>query len=53
MGLTYTLNVYVKPWFLAREKNSQVRFQLYQAHIMTVIGVKSGKKSRNWGSVGI
>ena len=53
MGLTYMLNVYVKPWFLAREKNSQMRFQLYQVHIMTVIGLKSGKKSINWGFVGI
>ena len=58
MGLTYMLNVYLKPWFLAHGKKniliySQMRFQLYQAHIMTVIGLKSGKKSINWGSVGI
>ena len=34
MGLTYILNVYLKPWFLAHEKKnvliySQMRFQLY------------------------
>ena len=32
---------------------SQMRFQLYQVHIKTVIGLKSGKKSINWGSVAI
>ena len=51
------LNVYLKPLFLAHENNiliySQMRIQLYQAHIMTDIGRKSGKKSINWGSVGI
>ena len=31
------VNVYLKPWFLAHEKkkNSQMRFQQYQAHIMS------------------
>ena len=58
MGLAYMLNVYLKPWFLAHEKKnilvcSQMRFQLYQLHIMIVIGLKSGKKSINWVSVGI
>ena len=57
MGLKYMLNVYLKPWCLAHEKRtlvySRMRFQLYQAHIKTVIGLKSGKKSINWGSVGI
>ena len=58
MSLTYTLNVYLKPWFLAHEKKNiliyyQMRFQLCQVHIMTVIGLKSGKKSINWGSMGI
>ena len=42
MVFAYLLNVYLKPWFLAHEnKNiiySQMRFQLYQAHIVTVIG---------------
>ena len=52
MGLTYMLNVYLKPWFLAHEKKnvliySQMRFQLYQVHIMTDIGLKSGNKSIN------
>ena len=46
-----------KPWFLAHTKMnilySQMRFQLYQAHIMSVIGLKSDKKSINWVSVGI
>ena len=32
---------------------SQMRFQLYQLHTMTVIGLKNGKKSINWGPVGI
>ena len=32
---------------------SHVRFQLYQSHSMTAIGLKSGKKSINWVSVGI
>ena len=32
---------------------SQMRFQLYRAHIMSVIGLKSGKKSINWVSVGV
>ena len=58
MGLTYMLNVYSKPWFLTHEKKNlllyfQMRFQLYQGHIVTVIGLKSGKMSINWGSVGI
>ena len=58
MGLTHMLNVYLKPWFLAHEKNniliySQMRFQLYQAHTVTVLGLKSGKMSINWRSVGI
>ena len=56
-GSQYMLNVYLMPWFLAHKKYiliySQMRFQLYQVHIMTVIGLKSGKKSINWGSVGI
>ena len=32
---------------------SHVRFQLYQSHSMTAIGLKSGKKSTNWVAVGI
>ena len=31
---------------------SQMRFQLYRTHIMTVIGLKSGKKSINRGGGG-
>ena len=45
MGLTYmkkTTLIY-----------SQMRFQLYQSHIMILVGLKSGKKSINWVSVGI
>ena len=32
---------------------SHMRFQRYQSHSMTAIGLKSGKKSINWVSVGI
>ena len=32
---------------------SQMRFQLSQSHSLTAKGLKSGKKSRNWVSVGI
>ena len=32
---------------------SQMSFQLYQVHIITVIGLKSSKRSINWGFVGI
>ena len=32
---------------------SQVRFQLYQSHSLTVTGLKSGKKSKYWVSVGL
>ena len=31
---------------------SQMRFQLYQSHHLTAIGLQSGKKSTNWVSVG-
>ena len=31
---------------------SHMRFQLYQSHGLTVIGLQSGKKSINWVSVG-
>ena len=31
---------------------SQMRFQLYQSHSLTVTGLKSGKKSINWVFVG-
>ena len=34
-------------------KYSQMKFQLYQSHSMTAIGLKSGKKSINWVSVDI
>ena len=32
---------------------SHMRFQLYQSHSRIAIGLKSGKKSINWISVGI
>ena len=32
---------------------SQMGFQLYKSHSLTVAGLKSGKKSKNWVSVGI
>ena len=32
---------------------SQMRFQLYLLHSLTAIGLKSGKESINWVSVGI
>ena len=32
---------------------SQMRFQLHQSHSLTAIGLKSGKKSIKWVSVGI
>ena len=32
---------------------SQMRFQLYLLHSLTAIGLKIGKKSINWVSVGI
>ena len=31
---------------------SQMRFQLYQSHRLTAIGLQSAKKSINWVSVG-
>ena len=31
---------------------SQMRFQLYQSHRLTVIGLQSGQKSINWVAVG-
>ena len=31
---------------------SQMRFQLYQSHRLTAIGLQSGKKSIDWVSVG-
>ena len=30
----------------------QMRFQLYQSHRWTAVGLQSGKKSINWVSVG-
>ena len=39
-------------WHMQNE-HSHMRFQLYEAHIMSVIGLKSGKNSINWVSVGI
>ena len=42
--------------FLTCKKNiiiySQMRFQLYQSHRLTAIGLQTGKKSINWVSVG-
>ena len=42
--------------FLACKQNiiiySQMRFQLYQSHCLTAIGLQSAKKSINWVSVG-
>ena len=42
--------------FLTRKQNiiihSQMRFQLYQSHRLTALGLQSGKKSINWVSVG-
>ena len=42
--------------FLTCKKNIiiyfQMRFQLYQSHHLTAIGLQSGKKSINWVSVG-
>ena len=43
--------------FLTCKKNlliiySQMRFQLYQSHRLTAIGIQSDKKSINWVSVG-
>ena len=32
---------------------SQMGFQLYQSHSLTVMGLKSGKKSKYWASVGL
>ena len=32
---------------------SQMRFQLYQLQSLKAIGLKNGKKSRYWASVGI
>ena len=32
---------------------SQMRFQLYQSHHIIATGFQSGKKSKNWVSVGI
>ena len=32
---------------------SQMGFQLYQSHSLTVTGLKSGKKSKYWVSVGL
>ena len=56
-GLIYMLNIYLKPWFLAQNIikyiYSHMRFPLSQLNIMTAIGLKSGKKSMNWVSVGI
>ena len=45
-----------KAWiFLTCKQNiiiySQMRFQLYQSHRLTAIGLQSGKKSINWVSV--
>ena len=58
--LIYRLNIYLKPCFFGRcKKNiikymySHTRFRLSQLNIMTAIGLKSGKKSINWASVGI
>ena len=31
---------------------SQMRFQLYQSHSLTVTGLKNGKKSKYWVSMG-
>ena len=31
----------------------QMRFQLYQSHSLTVTGLKSGKMSKYWVSVGL
>ena len=31
----------------------QMGFQLYQSHSLTVTGLKSGKKSKYWVSVGL
>ena len=43
--------------FSTRKKSiiiySQMRFQLYQSHSLTVTGLKSGKKSKYWVSVGL
>ena len=42
--------------FLTCEQNiiiySHMRFQLYQSHRLTVIGLESGKMSINWVSMG-
>ena len=32
---------------------SQMRFQLYQPHSLTVAGIRSGKKSKYWVFVGL
>ena len=58
MGLTYMLNVYLKPWFWHMKKEHINIFPdeisaVSGAYFMTVIGLTSGKKSINWGSVGI
>ena len=48
------LNVYLKPWFLAHgKKHINIPDEASDQHIMTVIGLKSGKKSINWVSMGI
>ena len=42
--------------FLTGKQNiiiySQMRFQLYESHRLTAIGLQSGKKSINWVSAG-
>ena len=61
LRLIHRLDVYLKPLFLAHVKRiyinilliySQMKFQLYQSHSLTAIGLKSGKKSIKWVSVG-
>ena len=57
-GTQTEVNVYLNALiFLRCEKNisiySQMGFQFYQSHRVTAMGLKSGKKSINWVSVGI
>ena len=50
------INIFKASIFLTCKRNiiiySQIRFQLYQSHHLTAIGLQIGKKSIHWVSVG-
>ena len=55
-GLHTQIKCLPKALILVGKKNtiySQMGFQLSHSHSLTAIGLKSGKKSINWVSVGI